>query len=201
MPTSTVRAAWLHAAIVVAAVCVVGYTPVLASEHSHSRSPRLAPLLGVPVTFSHKAWVGPHARAAAVLHLGGEDTAEVMVVFEGEAAAARRDAALEEVERYNADASLPDFHAVVKHTFRSVPGLAGRMSVEAIDFLRGLDGVRFVEFDAQFQLLSHPPLMSQGVSQFWNLDRSDQTYLPMDDTFTFRYNGSGVDVYVVDSGA
>ena len=34
----------------------------------------------------------------------------------------------------------------------------------------------------------------------WNLDRIDQNFLPLDNKYTYTYTGSGVDVYIVDTG-
>lgn len=39
-----------------------------------------------------------------------------------------------------------------------------------------------------------------SVAPSWGIDRIDQTALPLDGRYHRRYNGSGVDVYMVDSG-
>lgn len=41
---------------------------------------------------------------------------------------------------------------------------------------------------------------SFSVGQYWHLDRIDQRSLPLSGTYTWTYDGTGVDVYVVDTG-
>lgn len=40
----------------------------------------------------------------------------------------------------------------------------------------------------------------QTTAQSWGLDRIDQRSLPLDNLYTRRYNGSGVTIYIVDTG-
>jgi len=42
--------------------------------------------------------------------------------------------------------------------------------------------------------------MSSTTSLPWHLDRIDQTDLPLDDQFSTPNNGSGIDIYIFDTG-
>lgn len=146
----------------------------------------------------------PSPTAAASSHIGSTDvtaTTPVIVLFTGEGGAATAAAAAEEVRRLNDDAGVPEFVGRIRHTFAAVPGLSGEVSAAALDYLRALPDTSFAEFDDIIVADSLPPEQTQAVSQFWNLDRADQEYLPLDAAFTYRHEGAGVEVYVVDSGA
>ena len=163
----------------------------------------LAPLLGRPRASGVSLLSGPtpNPTSPAEQHFGLASTAPVIVLFTGENGHAEAAAAALAVERLNDDAGVPGFSAVVEHTYAQVPGLAGPMSPAAVDYLRGLPDVKFAEFDADIHVDSTAPAeSSMNAAQFWNLDRADQTYLPLDSAFAYTYDGTGVEVYVVDSG-
>lgn len=63
-----------------------------------------------------------------------------------------------------------------------------------VDALRRHPLVEYVEQDRYMQALgtqTNPP---------WHLDRIDQDYLPLNSAYTYGQNGSGVNIYVVDTG-
>ena len=53
-------------------------------------------------------------------------------------------------------------------------------------------GVDYIEEDQHVTMAS--------PTSVWHLDRIDQPSLPLDDQFTSPNNGSGVDIYVFDTG-
>ncbi|XP_041477736.1 aqualysin-1-like [Lytechinus variegatus] len=79
----------------------------------------------------------------------------------------------------------------VLKVFRAVRALSLELSDEAVDFVRRFDGIVTVEEDGVVR--------AQAVSS-WGLDRIDQRNLPMDNNYNSAYDGSNVNVYVVDTG-
>jgi subtilisin family serine protease len=80
--------------------------------------------------------------------------------------------------------------------FRSVlRGFAARLTDAQVDALRRDPAVRYVEPDAEARLMT-----TQPNPPSWGLDRVDDFNLPLDQTFTFTYAGSGTRVYVLDTG-
>ncbi|XP_072177809.1 aqualysin-1-like [Diadema setosum] len=74
--------------------------------------------------------------------------------------------------------------------YRSVlNGFAISLTQEAVSLVRSLPGVSYVEEDG----MAH-------ASEIWGLDRINQRDLPLDDSYTPAGNGSGVNVYVLDTG-
>ncbi len=77
---------------------------------------------------------------------------------------------------------------------RTVQGFSAEMSAQEAAFLADDPAVEFVEQDCWGGLTTtqlNPP---------WGLDRIDQTNLPLDQSYTYSNNGSGVHVYLTDSG-
>ena len=77
----------------------------------------------------------------------------------------------------------------------AVKGFAGKFSPEAIEALQQNPRVVSVEQDR---------MVRGGDTQYptptWGVDRVDQRALPLDNTFTYGNTGSGVNVYILDTG-
>ena len=69
--------------------------------------------------------------------------------------------------------------------------LPGNVKKETLDFVRSLPGVVSVRRSKLFR--SHGKIS-------WGLDRIDQKKLPLDGTYKPIYNGSGTNIFIVDSG-
>ncbi|XP_070538800.1 aqualysin-1-like isoform X2 [Ptychodera flava] len=69
---------------------------------------------------------------------------------------------------------------------------SARLSPKALERLREMDEIDYIEEDATL----HPAAVSS-----WGLDRIDQQFLPLDRTYQSTIgNGSGITVFVVDTG-
>jgi subtilisin family serine protease len=82
-------------------------------------------------------------------------------------------------------------HAIYEFALK---GFAATLSPTAVTALRTTVDVKYIELDRQAYLDDVDPTPG------WGLDRIDQQYLPLNGTFTSNYNGTGVNVYIVDSG-
>lgn len=83
----------------------------------------------------------------------------------------------------------------LKHTYQhALKGFSARMSPQAAAALARAPGIKRVEADVAM----HATETVVPIS--WGLDRIDQTALPLNSSFTFNSSGSGVRVYIVDTG-
>src|SRR5688572_15101643 len=77
---------------------------------------------------------------------------------------------------------------------RAIRGFAARMSAHAAAALAREPGIALVEQDQTYSA------SGTQTSATWGLDRIDQSTLPLDGSFTYPATGSGVNVYIIDSG-
>ena len=73
--------------------------------------------------------------------------------------------------------------------------LPGPLATETLSYLQSLPGVLSISRSRRFVATSQPSFPVP-----WGLDRLDQQHLPLDGRYETMYNGSGVNVFVVDSG-
>ena len=76
----------------------------------------------------------------------------------------------------------------------AIKGFAVRLPARAAEALRRNPNVQFVEQDATVE----PSATQLGAT--WGIDRIDQRDLPLSTTYTDAVDGSGVTVYIIDSG-
>lgn len=83
----------------------------------------------------------------------------------------------------------------LERTYESaLRGFAAQLPAAAINGIRNNPNVRIVEVDSK--------VTGSGIqnSAPWNLDRIDQSALPLDTKYTYGGTGSGVTAYILDSG-
>ncbi len=73
-------------------------------------------------------------------------------------------------------------------------GFAAKLPAKALNALRHNPNVAFIEADQWIQVKG-----SQSNAT-WGIDRIDQTDLPLNGVYNYNYTGSGVNVYVIDTG-
>jgi subtilisin family serine protease len=74
-------------------------------------------------------------------------------------------------------------------------GYSARMSQHEAEHLAADPAVAFVEQDQTFSLLA-----TQTPVPSWGLDRIDQRNLPLNNTYNWTPNGTGVTAYIIDTG-
>jgi len=99
------------------------------------------------------------------------------------------------ISQYIADDMANTFRGKLQHVFKhALNGFSVNMSEEDAEKLSEDYRVKFVEEDA---------VMTADVTQNnppWGLDRIDQRNRPLSATYTYNFTGSGVRVYVIDTG-
>ncbi|MCZ7433586.1 S8 family peptidase [Streptomyces sp. WMMC1477] len=79
-------------------------------------------------------------------------------------------------------------------------GFAASLTEEQVAAVRRLPGVAAVEQDAVVRADTQPAAAAAAPPAVWGLDRIDQRDLPLDSDFTTRNDGSGVTVFILDTG-
>lgn len=84
----------------------------------------------------------------------------------------------------------------------AVNGFAATMDADAAEALRWDPRVALIEEDQVVHTAALPmPLSPEMPAHSWAMDRIDQRFLPLDDSFSFPANGgAGVHIYMLDSG-
>ncbi|MCG9578149.1 S8 family peptidase [Vibrio tubiashii] len=83
---------------------------------------------------------------------------------------------------------------------RSISGFVATLSPQQLNALRSDAQVDFIEQD---RVISIDPVISTNANQsnaIWGLDRIDQRSLPLNNSYNYNYDGSGVTAYVIDTG-
>ncbi len=78
-------------------------------------------------------------------------------------------------------------------------GFSAELTGEAVDGLSQQPSVAFIEQD-QMNDLPDPVNSVQAATNLWGLDRVDQRDLPLDNDYSPRSTGAGVDMYIIDTG-
>lgn len=76
----------------------------------------------------------------------------------------------------------------------ALQGVAVRLSAEQLSRLRQDDRIAYIEAD---QIMEAWATQSPAT---WGLDRIDQRDLPLSNSYTYNYTGTGVRAYIIDSG-
>ncbi len=77
----------------------------------------------------------------------------------------------------------------------AIKGFAAKLPQTAVDALRADPRVAYIEQDQ----IAHA-IGTQTNPPSWGLDRIDQRSRPLDQSYTYNQTGSGVDVYIIDTG-
>lgn len=82
-----------------------------------------------------------------------------------------------------------------KHIYRhTIKGFAATLPTQALENMRKNPKIRYIEQDQTVSI----NLTQTGAT--WGIDRTDQTTLPLDGTYTYANTGSSVDAYIFDTG-
>ena len=84
---------------------------------------------------------------------------------------------------------------------QSISGFSADLTHDQVVALSNDPRVEAIEENSFFRISTTQELeVDGGWRPTWGLDRIDQANLPMDGKYSYEFTGSGVDVYVVDSG-
>lgn len=84
---------------------------------------------------------------------------------------------------------------VTHHIFENaLRGFAATLSPTAVAVLRSLSDVAYIELDRK------AAIHGVDITPGWGLDRIDQRTLPLSGQFSSTYDGTGVKIYIVDTG-
>lgn len=93
------------------------------------------------------------------------------------------------------DALTKPINVKAKYIYKnSIKGFAATLPPAALDNMRKNPNIRYIEQDQEVSL----NLTQSGAT--WGIDRTDQSTLPLDGTFTYETSGAAVDAYIFDTG-
>ncbi len=97
------------------------------------------------------------------------------------------------------DALIRAHGGSVAYRYRTaLKGFAGTLAAQALDGIRRNPNVDYVEADGVMSVIGSQSLPTND--QQWGLDRIDQQDLPLNDTYNYQNDGSGVRAYILDTG-
>jgi subtilisin family serine protease len=160
--------------------------------------------------------IGPDTPVAAVgddplapiLHADSPDAlaGRYIVVFKPGAGASAVDLAIAQAtqaamagpDRANRgidpDRRLPTALQVEGRFDKTITGFAAALPASALEAVRRNPAVAYIEVDQEVRVEATQAPVT------WGLDRIDQRALPLSRSYTYNFVGSGVNVYVIDSG-
>jgi subtilisin family serine protease len=84
----------------------------------------------------------------------------------------------------------------IRFTYQyAIDGFAARLPAQALNGIRNNPNVDYVEADGVVTIDG-----DQANPSSWGLDRIDESDLPLDSNYHYDFDGTGVDVYIIDTG-
>ena len=82
----------------------------------------------------------------------------------------------------------------------ALKGFAAALPAQALEGIRNNPNVEYVEADGV--VMEDPSVLASGVQSgaTWGLDRIDERSLPLDGSYTYDFDGTGVTAYIIDTG-
>jgi subtilisin family serine protease len=85
----------------------------------------------------------------------------------------------------------------LRHTYQhTIQGFGASLPSQALNGIRNNPNVAYVEADGVVTIDGDQPVSSS----LWGLDRIDESDLPLDSNYHYDFDGTGVDVYIIDTG-
>src|SRR5579864_6258148 len=125
---------------------------------------------------------------------------QYIVVFKADAARLASKSGAARQQLLSAQETVKRLGGTVKFTYTSaVIGFSAKLSPQALEAVRALPGVAYIEADQVVTLSTiQPP--NPSTPPPLGLDRIDRRLLPLNNTYTYSETGTGANVYVIDSG-
>jgi subtilisin family serine protease len=135
----------------------------------------------------HEQINGPQQQAPLLKKVAGGEYIEGSYIVVMKESVADVDKNVDEISQgYSFKADFRYKHAL--------KGFAGKFSPAVVEALRNDPRVAYIEQDQ----IAH--IFDTQTNPTWGLDRIDQRALPLDHAYVYNQTGSGVDVYIIDTG-